>query len=277
MKKSRFTNKKKLIFILSGVLIFTLAVIAVILLLNGPDKSEVYIYVNDAIDKTESLEDFIVEVSSNSQISVDGKIHSTFTSGAISSKDNMNDVYVYLNTRSNTPSDKSSDFDVTVSMYTDGDKVYDDSSKKAVEIDMTPEEFREIVSEYKLYRYNEDDLVKAEFDENNIEEFKGDGNMTITLSKPSDEVLKAYAKKIESVVDENVKIKDLETKSAFITYSVYDDKIKAQTCTFAVEYICKDGKKVYYSVTNQVVYVENIEDLDDKGMIIPETKEEDHE
>lgn len=277
MKKSRFTNKKKLIFILSGVLIFTLAVIAVILLLNGPDKSEVYIYVNDAIDKTESLEDFIVEVSSNSQISVDGKIQSTFTSGAISSKDNMNDVYVYLNTRSNTPSDKSSDFDVTVSMYTDGDKVYDDSSKKAVEIDMTPEEFREIVSEYKLYRYNEDDLVKAEFDENNIEEFKGDGNMTITLSKPSDEVLKAYAKKIESVVDENVKIKDLETKSAFITYSVYDDKIKAQTCTFAVEYICKDGKKVYYSVTNQVVYVENIEDLDDKGMIIPETKEEDHE
>lgn len=273
-KKNRVREKEKTVFIIAlSVLLLIASVLVVVLMKNKPEDNEIYTFVNHAIDDTEALDKFLVQISSSAQLTVDGNVQVTKTMGYISSKDDLGDVYVYLNTTSETPKDPSGDFNVTVAMYTDGEKVYDDSTGKPVEVDMTAEEFQKIVADYKLYRYDEKDCEKAEFDENEIEEFKGGGNVTVTLTAPSDEVLSAYAEKISQVTGEKVKKNDLNIKSAYVTYSIYDDMISAQTCTFAVEYVCEDERVVQYSVTNQVVYGNDTDENEDMELIIPETQE----
>lgn len=228
-----------------------------------PDTSEIYGFLTEAMENTESSEAFLAQIMSTAQLTVGDNVQITTTKGYVSSEESLGDVYVYLNTKSETPSNPSADYDVTLSMFTDGEKVYDDSTGTKEEIDITVEEFNSIINEYRLYRYNENDVEKVEFDENELEEFSGSGTVTVSLSKPAENVLRAYAQTVSELTGENVKTDDLNVNSAFVTYTVFEDRISAQVCTFAVEYVSENGETIHYSVTNQVAYIDDYENGDE--------------
>lgn len=258
-KMKKKINLKKMLIITASVL--TAAGLAAVLWLwlYEPEASEINEYLSAAMENTQSREEFLAQISSTAQISVGDNVQVITTKGYISSEDSLGDVYVYLNTKSETPSNPSADHDVTLSMFTDGEKVYDDSTGTREEIDMTVEEFESIVNEYRLYGYSEANVDRVEFDENELEEFSGSGTVTLTLSKLEENVLSAYAETVSEVTGDNVKSEDLNVKSAYVTYTVFEDRITAQVCTFAVEYVSENGETVNYSVNNQVAYIDDYE------------------
>ena len=280
MRKPKEQLKKNKLIIAAVFLIAILLIVVIVWLLCNPKGSETetetetYQLVNNAIKNTESMQDFMIQLGTTAKIMIGDVTQETSTAGYIVSLDNMNDVYVYVNTSSYTPNNTEADFNVTVSMFSDGEKVYDNSSGKNVEIDMTCEELEDIVKSYELYKYNEKDAKNTSFLENEMSGYENSGEMTITLSAVNDEVLEAYAAKLSEITGEDVKKSDLNLTAAFVTHSIYEEKVQAQTYTFEVEYITESGETVDYSVTSKVSYMDSFEDEDIDYSIPIEIEEE---
>ena len=259
MKMKKKINIKKAVIIFAAALVLCAAAIFGVIQLRKPEKSETYAFLTSAMEKTEAAESFLAQITSKTQIAVGGDVQVITTRGYISSEDELSDVYVFLNTVSESTANPSADYNVTLSMHSDGEKVYDDSTGTREEIDMTAEEFEGIIGEYRLYRYTEKNVTRVEFDENELEQYEGGGILTVFLTKPEDTVIEGYDDAVADLSGEEVTVADLEVKSAYVTYTIYDDMVTAQTCTFAVEYITESGEKIDYSVTNQVVYLDDYE------------------
>ena len=247
LKELLMKNKLQTIIISSSVLIVLLIVIFAV---SG--RSDIYKMVTDAIEKTESKEDFMLEFSSSSLIMTGSVSQQIDSSGYIAAADNLENVFVQINTKSSTPSAPQNDFDITASMYSDGEYVYETVNGKDTPLDMTVEEFNDIISEYGLYRYNEPDVEKAVFEENEI--YKGSGDVTVTLKTPGRQVLQSYAAKIAEITGENISTNDLVVTRAQVVYSIYNGEVGAQTCNFEVEYTTQSGEKIRYSSSAHVLY-----------------------
>lgn len=259
-----------------AVIFVAVAVITVFILFHGTQKkkSETYTLVHTAIGKTEALDDFIIQISSSSLITDGAVSQKNTTQGYIYTLEDKEFVYVYANTTSNTTGTAAEDFDVTVAMYSDGKHVYDNSTGKDELIeDMTCSEFNEIVAEYELYKYDEADVLSVAFNENTMAEGENNGDMIVTLSRPTDKVLASLAKGMASATGEAVSAEELTVLSAKVIYSIYDSMILSQSCSFEVSYKRADGKTVRYSTATNIVYVEE-ENFDDANIISAEQEDE---
>ncbi len=265
--KNKPKMNKKIWILVIIVLSLAVCVALTIMKLTRIDSvSEIYELLTGAMETTESNGEFVAQITSKSQFSMGDEVQVTTTRGYISSNDDPDDVYVYLNTVSETPANPEKDHDVTVSMFTDGEKVYDDTSGTNVEIDMTVEEFNSIIDEYGLYRYDEKDVDRVEYDENELSDFSGSGTVTVFLTTPGEDILEGYANAIAFATGESVGTEELKVNSAFVTYTLFEEAVSAQTCTFAVEYKSESGETVYYSVTNQVAYIDDYEREEDAAV-----------
>ena len=251
-------KKKWILVAVVAVLVLAGAITAALLWEEQEEHSETYDMVAQAISKTEALEDVGFQISSEAMITDNGTLRKTETSGYIYKLADLQRIFVYVNTKSTTPEDPSQDFDVTVSMFSDGEHVYDNSGATDVIVDMTCEEFDQIVSGYGLYEYDEADVVQVAYAENELEIYDG-GEMVVTLSKPSDAVLEAIAGSLSEVLGESVTKEELVTVSARVDYSIYDGMVTAQSCNFTVEHTCDDGRKVRYASATHVIMLENDE------------------
>lgn len=259
----------KLKFIIPIIALLVVIFVILFFALGHRSYSETYDIVIKAIEKTEAQADFLVEISSCAMVTTDETLRRTDTNGYIYARDHLDFVYIYANTASTTPSNPSLDFCVTVALYSDGKQVYDNSTGKEVPIDMSCQEFNDIISEYELYRYEEADVLQVAYEENQQAEYNG-GEMTVTLSKPQDAVLEAYARALTEITGEPVGKSALKVILAQVVYSIYDDMVAAQTCNFTVEYQCTDGQTVQYASSAHIVYLEE-ETNDD--FYIPENGE----
>lgn len=250
---SKSTKKKIVLACVSAVIAFLVLIIVVVV----THHSETYTMVIDAIEKTESKETFVLEFQSSSLITFGDVMQKTTSSGYIGAKKSLDEVYVHMNTKSESLPDTASDFDVTASMFSDGEKVYEHIGGTDVELDMTVDEFNGILSQYGLYRYNESDVKDVSFEENKLPEYKGSGDMTVTLSKPADEVMKAYAQSVSAVTGEDVKPSDLKIVMAQVVYSIYNGEVTAQTCNFDVEYTAENDKKLRLQSSAHIIYFDS--------------------
>lgn len=258
------TKKKKqmLPIVLSAVaLVLTVSLVIVLIAVNN--HSEIYKMVKKAIINTESQSEVLLRFDTTANVTQGGKVYKTDTGGVICGFNNMEDVFVSINAVSTTPENTSSDFNVTASFYSNGEKVYDISSGAEVEADITPKEFNSIISEYELYRYKESYAKEAIFNENQLEEFKGSGEVTVTLTSPGDDVLSAYAQAISEFTGEKVAKDDLNVNAAFVSYVIYDEFVSSQTYTFSVEYTPQDGDKVFYTVSSQVSFSDELTEYEE--------------
>lgn len=262
MKKTFISsnNEKKKVVLGSGVALFLFIVLIVVIVVTH--HSETYTMVMDAIEKTEAKEQFVLEFQSSSLITYGEVMQQTTSSGYIGAKKNLDEVYIHMNTKSESLPDASSDFDVTASMYSDGEKVYEYIGGTDTELDMTVDEFNEIVSQYGLYRYKESDVREVSFEENTLPEYKGSGDMTVTLKKPEREVLSAYAGTVSALTGEDVKPADLTIVSAKVVYTIYNGEVGAQTCNFDVEYTDESGEKFRLQSSSHILYFDSDEETE---------------
>lgn len=251
-------NRKGRLWLAAGGLAVAAAVAAVAVWApwRTEDPSEVYTMVEQAAAKTEAREDLGLQIASAAMITDNGTLRKTDTSGYIYKIAELGRVLVYVNTKSTTPEDPSRDFDVTVSMFSDGEKVYDISGGKEIPLDMSCEEFDRTVSGLSFYRYREEDVVEVRYEENELEGYDG-GELSVTLSKPGDETLEAIAGSLEAVLGEPVDREKLVTVDARVDLSIYDGELCAQSCNFTVEHTCQDGRKVRYATATHVVLLED--------------------
>ncbi|MBQ5711351.1 MAG: hypothetical protein IIV61_01940 [Oscillospiraceae bacterium] len=251
-------KKNGLIWLAVGGLVLAVAAVAVAVWApwREPDRSEVYVMAEQAIVKTEAKEDLGLQISSAAMITDNGTLRKTDTNGYIYKVGDQGRVIVYVNTKSTTPEDPSRDFDVTVSMVSDGQKVYDISGPEETEVDMTCQEFDQIVSGLSFYRYREEDAVEVRYEENELEAFDG-GELSVTLSRPGAETLDAIAGSLSEMLAEPVDPEKLVTVEARVDMSVYDGELRAQSCNFTVEHTCQDGRKVRYATATHVVLLED--------------------
>ncbi len=253
-------NEKKKVVVGSVVAVLIFIVLIVVIVVTH--HSETYTMVMNAIEKTEAKEQFVLEFQSSSLITYGEVMQQTTSSGYIGAKKNLDEVYIHMNTKSESFPDASSDFDVTASMYSDGEKVYEHVGGIDTELDMTVEEFNEIVSQYRLYRYNDSDVIEVAFDENKLPEYKNSGDMTVTLKKPEREVLSAYAGTVSAITGEDVKPSDLTIVSAKVVYTIYNGEVGAQTCNFDVEYTDESGEKFRLQSSSHILYFDSDEETE---------------
>lgn len=223
-----------------------------------PDSHEI---VAAAIQKTEDKDPFIVQIYSYGTVSAGDVSQTMQTVGYVYGENDLDYVSIYVNTSSETENADEADYDVTVAMYCDGEAVYDHTGSTAVRMDMTCEEFREIVSRYGLYHYDEADVTEITYTQNEAENYNG-GQYTVTLTKPSDETMEAYAGILSDATGETVTKEDLSVLSAYVLYSIYDDEVVTQTCSFTVAYTASDGRMVRYSAVNQAAYLGSLDELE---------------
>lgn len=263
--KNKGVNKllsKKFIIPLAAVfVVLCLILAAVVIVLNN--HSDIYKMVDNAVKNSQSKSQFYLGFETTASVSKGEKNYKTDTGGVIFSMNDMEDAVISINAVSQTPDDTSSDYNVTASFYCDGKNVYDITSGKEVKSSVTPKEFKSILEEYSLYMYDEKHATNAVFNENQLEEFKGSGEVTVTLDSPGDEVLEEYAKIISELTGESVKKGDLKVNAAFVSYVIYDELVKSQTYTFSVEYVPADGEKLNYTVSSFVSFSENFENTEE--------------
>ncbi len=255
-------KKQMLPVVLSAVALVLIASLVIVFIVVN-DHSEIYKMVKKAIVNTESQSEVLLRFDTTANVTQGEKVYKTDTGGVVCGFNNMKDVFVSINAVSTTPEDTSSDFNVTASFYSDGEKVYDISSGAEVEADITPQEFDSIISEYELYRYKESYAKEAIFNENQLEEFKGSGEVTVTLTSPGDEVLSVYAQAISEFTGEKVTKDDLKVNAAFVSYVIYDELVSNQSYTFSVEYTPRNGDKVFYTVSSQVSFSDELTEYEE--------------
>lgn len=254
MNKAKIQGRKTESALIMTVMSLVLCAAIVLVPVFYKDYTDLHTLVSNAIDKSEAQESFVLQLTTASELSIGTNAKRTDITGYIVSEDNMEDVLLYLNTFSTSSYDDAEDYDVTVSLYSDGEKVYDNSTGKAVEVDVTAQEFKDIVSEFSLYRYSIEDAKEVSFAENYMEGYDKSGNVTVKLKTPSDKVLASYAQTISEAVGEEIEVSDLTLNTAHITYGVYYDMVTTQQYTFSVSCELKDGQRLTYTVTSQVSY-----------------------
>lgn len=253
--------KNKFVIPIIAIVLACVVIAAVVISFNR--HSDIYKMVDKAIKNTESKSQIYLGFETTTSISKGEKHYKTDTGGAIFALNNMEDALVAINAVSTAPDDTSSDYNVTATFYCDGENVYDVTSGKEVKADITAEEFREILDEYSLYMYEEKHATNAVFNENQMEEFKGSGEVTVTLDSPGDEILSEYAEVMSELMGESVKKSDLKVKAAFVSYVIYDEVVNSQTYTFSVEYIADDGEKVNYTVSSVVSFSDDFDEIEE--------------
>jgi len=253
--------KNKFVIPIIAIVLVCAVIAAVVISFNR--HSDIYKMVDKAIKNTESKSQIYLGFETTTSISKGEKHYKTDTGGAIFALNNMEDALVAINAVSTAPDDTSSDYNVTATFYCDGENVYDVTSGKEVKADITAEEFREILDEYSLYMYEEKHATNAVFNENQMEEFKGSGEVTVTLDSPGDEILSEYAEVISELMGESVKKSDLKVKAAFVSYVIYDEVVNSQTYTFSVEYIADDGENVNYTVSSVVSFSDDFDEIEE--------------
>ncbi len=253
--------KNKFVIPIIAVVLVCAVIAAVVISFNR--HSDIYKMVDKAIKNTESKSQIYLGFETTTSISKGEKHYKTDTGGAIFALNNMEDALVAINAVSTAPDDASSDYNVTATFYCDGENVYDVTSGKEVKADITAEEFREILDEYSLYMYEEKHATNAVFNENQMEEFKGSGEVTVTLDSPGDDILSEYAEVISELIGESVKKSDLKVKAAFVSYVIYDEVVNSQTYTFSVEYIADDGENVNYTVSSVVSFSDDFDEIEE--------------
>ncbi len=274
-EQKKIKNKKKLKIylplIISSIAIL-LAVVILFIFVFGSDNS-LNSELKKAIEKTEGRSEYAVEISSSTAIILGEFEKEISTNGYIYSEGSADKTVVYVNTKSETPDDTQQDFDVTSLLYTDGKKVYDNTSGAPQQVDMSVDEFYDIVDEYELYKYDDKDVVDIEYNEKENENSEG-GQIVVTLKKPDDKVLEAYASAISDMTGEDVSRDELDVKSAYAIYSVYDELVVTQTCNFNVEYVCKDSQVLKYSGSTNVSYYHDFDPEQMEEYISESGKEE---
>lgn len=253
--------KNKFVIPIIAIVLVCAVIAAVVIGFNR--HSDIYKMVDKAIKNTESKSQIYLGFETTTSISKGEKHYKTDTGGAIFALNNMEDALVAINAVSTAPDDTSSDYNVTATFYCDGENVYDVTSGKEVKADITAEEFRDILNEYSLYMYEEKHATNAVFNENQMEEFKGSGEVTVTLDSPGDEILSEYAEVISELMGESVKKSDLKVKAAFVSYVIYDEVVNSQTYTFSVEYIADDGENVNYTVSSVVSFSDDFDEIEE--------------
>ena len=263
MKKQEVKRltRRKLIIIATAAVVLCLVVTAVLFVQFN--HSDIYKMVDSAVKNSQSKSQFYLGFETNTSVSKGDKTYITDTGGVIFAMNNMEDALISINAVSTTPDDTSSDYNVTASFYCDGENVYDITSGKEVMSSVTPKEFKSILEEYSLYMYDEKHAANAVFNENQLEEFKGSGEVTVTLDSPGDEVLQEYARVISELTGEEIKKSDLKVNAAFVSYVIYDQLVQSQTYTFSVECIASDGEKVNYTVSSFVSFSEEFENAEE--------------
>lgn len=221
---------------------------------NG-DESDSYEITMKAIEKTESKEDFFVQISSSSRI-YDKKIsQQVSTNGYIYTTDKKDFVYIYANTKSNTLGSAANDFDVTVAMYSDGKNVYDNSTGKDELVEgITCEEFNNIVSEYELYKFNKEDVIKFTFNEDKNYKDGKSGDMLISFTRPNENVMNSLKEAISQYTKEDVSVEKINVVSAIAIYSIYEGTVISQSCSFNVNYEQENGNVIKYSTETNITY-----------------------
>lgn len=264
MKKqglNRLFSKKFIIPAAAVFVVMCLIVTAVVIVNNN--HSDIYSMVDKAIKNSQSKSQFYLGFETTANVTKGDKTYKTDTGGVIFSLNDMNDAVISINAVSTNPDDTASDYNVTASFYCDGENVYDITSGKEVKSSVTPKEFKSILNEYSLYMYDEKHATNAVFNENQLEEFKGSGEVTVTLDSPGDEVLEEYAKVISELTGENVKKSDLKVNAAFVSYVIYDELVQSQTYTFSVDYVAADGEKLNYTVSSFVSFSDSFENAEE--------------
>ncbi|MBR3988217.1 MAG: hypothetical protein IKK10_02825 [Clostridia bacterium] len=263
----------KALVLMVGALSFLLAVL-MIFLFNLQDTSyDVHDIVCKAIDKAEADKTFILQLDTAAQINVGNMEQKTETSGYITSVEELDLTHFYLNTFSSTTDNPDADFDVTVSVFSDGERVWDNSGGTAVELDITCEEFDEIVDSFSLYKYNTNNVRDVLYIPKEIEGFDTSGEVTVILNTPEENVLSAYAEKLSEITEEKVNANELKILNAVVSYSLFDGKVQSQTYSFTVEYITSAGIAVRYGVSSQSAYGDPnnlLEDYDDLVLLTEE-------
>ena len=253
--------KNKFVIPIIAIVLVCAVIAAVVISFNR--HSDIYKMVDKAIKNTESKSQIYLGFETTTSISKGEKHYKTDTGGAIFALNNMEDALVAINAVSTAPDDASSGYNVTATFYCDGENVYDVTSGKEVKADITAEEFREILDEYSLYMYEEKHATNAVFNENQMEEFKGSGEVTVTLDSPGDDILSEYAEVMSELMGESVKKSDLKVKAAFVSYVIYDEVVNSQTYTFSVEYIADDGENVNYTVSSVVSFSDDFDEIEE--------------
>lgn len=243
--------------VLGGTAILLLAAVPVILWcwLKDPEPT-MHELMAAAIEKTEARDSFTIQICSTGTVSVGDVSQTVQTSGYLYTQGDKDYTSIYVNTSSDTENAEAADFDVTVAMYCDGEHVYDNTGAAPVRMDMSCQEFQQIVSEYGLYHYDPADATDITYSKNEKEGYNG-GQYSVTLAKPSDEVLVGYAGVLSEATGQTVAKEDLQVLSAYVLYSVYDGEVVTQTCSFTVSCTMADGREAYYSAVNQVAYLQS--------------------
>lgn len=211
------------------------------------------------LEKAEALPGFVIQLTSTGTLSIDQASQTVQTTGYLYDAADSDFASIYVNTSSHTENAQVEDFDVTVAMYCDEKGVFDNTGSSPKKMDMTREAFLQVVEGYGLYHYDVADATGITFRDHSTEEHKG-GQYSVTLAKPTEAVLENYAKVLADATGESVAKEDLEVLSAYALYSVYDDALVTQTCSFTVQYTMADGRIASYHAVNQIAYVESLDE-----------------
>jgi len=281
-REMMITSKKKrrkplviILWIAVSIIILTATVFLIKKLFGDKGKEkdkDSYLIVMEAIEKTESMEDFFIQTSSTSKIN-NGKVsQQVVTNGYIYTLDKKEFVYVYANTESKTVGSAANDFNVTVSMYSDGTHVYDNSTGKSEIVEgITCDEFDKIVSEYELYKPKKEDVIKFTFNEDqNIKDGKS-GDMIISLSRLDEKVIKSIKEALSQNTGEEVNSEKINILSATAIYSIYDGTVVSQSCSFSVNYAKQNGTVVKYFTETNINYLKET-DIEDTSFISTEAE-----
>ncbi len=273
-KKKRWKNLTIIlsIVVLIGILTTAVFVLKKVFFNDNQECADSYQMIIDAIANTEALEDFFVQVSSTSRITDENLSQQVVTNGYIYTLDKKEFVYVYANTESKTVGSAANDFNVTVSMYSDGTHVYDNSTGKNEIVEgITCDEFDKIVSEYELYKPKKEDIIKFTFNEDqNIKDGKS-GDMIISLSRLDEKVIKSIKEALSQNTGEEVNSEKINILSATAIYSIYDKTVVSQSCSFSVNYEKQNGTVVKYFTETNINYLKET-DIEDTSFISTEAE-----
>lgn len=212
-----------------------------------------------AIQKAEAKPGFVIQLTSTGSLVIDQASRTVQTSGYLYDAADSDYAALYVHTSSDTENAEAADFDVTVAMYCDEKGVFDNTGSSPKKMDMSREAFLEVMDGYGLYHYDVADVIEITYRDNSTEAHKG-GQYAVTLRKPTDAVLEAYAGVLAEGTGEPVTKADLKILSAYVLYSVYDDALLTQTSCFTVAYTMADGRTASYEAMNQIAYVDSLED-----------------
>lgn len=272
-RKVFFRNRKKLLWLIFGAVAAALIIALVLFFCMRGASDEAYKIIYEAINKAEAKKTFMLQIDTAAQIDVGNMVQKTETNGYITSIEDLDTTHFYINTASNTSGNSDSDFDVTVSIYSDGEKVWDNSGGNKVEVDMTCKEFDEIVEGYSLYRFDKKNVQDIVFLPQDVEGYDTCGEMTVMLTKPEDRVLSSYSKKLSEITGEKVENDDLKVLAAMVSYNIFDGMVQSQTYSFTVEYTTASQATVRYGVSSQLAYSESgnlLDEYDDFAVLTEE-------